>query len=59
MHTSTHYDPDHYRFQRTQRLYTPRPEATEPLSGYGWELLRLAGIAALCGCVWLLCWVLA
>ena len=49
------YDPRHYRFQRSHTGYI---EASEPLSGWGWEVLRLAGIAAGVAVLWALAWAL-
>lgn len=55
---SSKYDHDarHYRFSRG---HTGHIEPTGPLTGWGWEILRLAGITACCALLLGLAMVLA
>lgn len=48
------HNPDHYRFQRTQARHSPALEHSQPVSGYGVELLRLSGIVACVALLWAL-----
>ena len=50
------YDARHYRFSRG---HTGHIEPTEPLTGWGWEILRLTGITACCALLLGLAMVLA
>lgn len=46
---------DHYRFQRTQRLYTPPLETSAPLKAWLNDVMELAGMALSIGGFMLLC----
>jgi hypothetical protein len=50
------HDPNHYGFQRT---LSGDLEPLQPESGWGVELLRLAGVAACIALLWAFAWVLS
>ena len=53
---SYNYDRRHYRFQRH---HTGQIEPSQPLTGWGGDLLILAGICLCVAVLWLLAWAFA
>ena len=51
--------PDTLRIPRARMVQEPLEGTLDPLRSWAQELARLAGIAALVGALWLLCWAFA
>ena len=53
------HHPDDYLFLRGQRRYSEPLEPTGAVSGWGYDLLSLATVAAVVGLLWFMCAVMA